>query len=68
MKKKTINILMLLAVMATAFQMTSCSDDDFTATIFDTNDYPLDRNLLHVPAGYLREGQLPGALQYALRL
>lgn len=49
MKKKTINILMLLAVMATAFQVTSCSDDDFTATIFDTNDYPLDRNLYTFP-------------------
>lgn len=49
MMKKTINIFMLFVVIATALQMTSCKDDDFTATIFDTKEYSLDRHLYTFP-------------------
>ena len=49
MMKKTINIIMLLAVMTTAIQLTSCQKDEFTSTIFDTKEYPLDRHLYTFP-------------------
>ena len=46
--KIRINIL-LLAAMTVLAGFTSCSDDDFTASIFDTNEYPLDRSQYSFP-------------------
>ena len=49
MMKKRLNIL-LLATMALMVGFTSCgNDDDFTASIFDINDYPLDRTQYSFP-------------------
>lgn len=49
MMKKRLNIL-LLATMALMAGFTSCgNDDDFTASIFDINDYPLDRTQYSFP-------------------
>ena len=47
--KSKFNILLLLAVMMSALSLTSCKDDDFTPTIFDTTEYPLDRSLYSFP-------------------
>jgi len=47
--KRLSNILLLLAVVATGMQLSSCADDDFTSTIFDTKEYPLDRNQFTFP-------------------
>lgn len=40
-----------LAILATVnvFSFTACSDDDFTATIFDAREYPLDRSSYTFP-------------------
>ncbi len=46
--KTRINILLLAAITVLA-GFTSCSDDDFTASIFDTNEYPLDRSQYSFP-------------------
>ena len=48
--KKQLNILVLFAVTLAAVNMVSCSkDDDLGATIFDTTEYPLDRNSYTFP-------------------
>lgn len=41
----------MLAAMAmvVTVSLTSCSDDDFTASIYDPTDYPLDRELYSFP-------------------
>ena len=49
MMKKSLNILVILATMAVALNMASCSDDELGATIFDTNEYPLDRHAYTFP-------------------
>lgn len=49
MMKKSLNILVVLATMAVALNMASCSDDELGATIFDTNEYPLDRHAYTFP-------------------
>lgn len=47
--KSRLNILLwALAAMLTA-SVASCSDDDFTASIFDTTDKPLDRSSYSFP-------------------
>ena len=46
MKMKT---LLFGAVLAIAGGFVSCSDDDFDPTIFDTNEYPLDRTAYTFP-------------------
>lgn len=44
------NILLLAAVaLVSATTFTACSKDDLGATIFDTNDYPLDRTVYTFP-------------------
>ena len=48
MMKSRFTILMLLA-LGVVLQLASCKDDEFTATIFDTNDYPLDRTQYTFP-------------------
>ena len=46
--KSRFTILMMLA-LAVVLQLASCKDDEFTATIFDTNEYPLDRTQYTFP-------------------
>ena len=48
MKKYTF-AAMLATVFSTLTFFTSCKDDDFTATIFDTTEYPLDRTQYTFP-------------------
>ncbi|MBQ8065488.1 MAG: hypothetical protein IJ144_04855 [Prevotella sp.] len=48
MMKNRFTVLMMLA-LAMVLQLASCKDDEFTATIFDTNDYPLDRTQYTFP-------------------
>lgn len=47
--KKIFNILAVVLSALASFNLTACSDDDFTASIFDTTDYPLDRNAYSFP-------------------
>lgn len=47
--KRLFNILFLLAIATTAIQFSSCKEDEFTATIFDTKEYPLDRTQFTFP-------------------
>lgn len=48
--KKRFNLLLLAALTAVSFGFVSCSDDDdFTATIFDVTEYPLDRTKFTFP-------------------
>lgn len=48
MKSRLDILLWAFAAMLT-LGVASCSDDDFTASIFDTTDYPLDRNSYTFP-------------------
>lgn len=45
--KKLLNIF--FASIAIGMVISSCSDDDFTASIYDPTDYPLDRELYSFP-------------------
>ena len=47
--KQKINILLAVLGMVVLFGTASCSDDDFTESIFDTTDYPLDKNSYSFP-------------------
>ena len=48
--KSRLNILLVLAsMMVASVSLTSCSDDDFTSSIFDTTEYPLDRTQFTFP-------------------
>jgi len=47
--KLRLNILMMLMAGALTVQLTSCSDDNFTDSIFDTTEHPLDRTLYTFP-------------------
>lgn len=47
--KLKLNILLIASAMIVGSGFTSCSDDDFTETIFDTTEYPLDRSLYTFP-------------------
>lgn len=47
--KSRMNIFLMVLGLFVAAGFTSCSDDDFTATIFDTTDYPLDRTSYTFP-------------------
>ena len=42
--KHTFKITFIALLASIAMGFVSCSDDDFTETIFDTTDYPLDRS------------------------
>ena len=44
MMKHTFKITFIALLASIAMGFVSCSDDDFTETIFDTTDYPLDRS------------------------
>ena len=47
---KKLHIFVAVAVLMTTLNLVSCSkDDDLGPTIFDTTDYPLDRNLYTFP-------------------
>lgn len=47
---KSLNkVLFAFVAFCCAFSIYSCSDDDFTETIFDTHDYPLDRTAYTFP-------------------
>lgn len=46
---KKVSFWMIALVTFAALSFSSCSDDDFTSTIFDTNDYPLDRSMYTFP-------------------
>ena len=46
---KKLNILLIALVALTTLNLSSCKDDDFTASIFDTTDYPLDRSAYTFP-------------------
>ena len=43
------NIFLFASTVVLGMGMTSCADDDLGASIFDTNDYPLDRSLYTFP-------------------
>ena len=47
--KNKLNILILAAVALATINMASCTKDDLGPSIFDTKDYPLDRNLYTFP-------------------
>ncbi len=47
--KRKFNYLLLSALAVMSLGFVSCSDDDFTATIFDTTEYPLDRKVYTFP-------------------
>jgi len=47
--KLRLNILLIAAVGTMSAQLTSCSDDNFTDSIFDTTEYPLDRTVYTFP-------------------
>ena len=47
---KKLHILVAVVVLMTTLNLVSCSkDDDLGPTIFDTTDYPLDKNLYTFP-------------------
>lgn len=46
---KSIKLLILAAVALSSVALQSCKDDEFTDSIFDTKDYPLDRASLSFP-------------------
>ena len=47
--KNKLNILLLAVMAIIGIGFTACSEDDFTDSIFDTNDYPLDRHSYSFP-------------------
>ena len=47
--KNKLNILILAAIALATINMASCTKDDLGPSIFDTKDYPLDRNLYTFP-------------------
>lgn len=47
--KETMKTLLIGALALTTLCFTSCDDDDLGPTIFDTNDYPLDRSAYTFP-------------------
>lgn len=47
--KNLINIFAVILIAASSVNFASCSDDDFTATIFDTTEYPLDKSAYSFP-------------------
>lgn len=48
--KKTLTIMLLaLATTMATVQLTSCKDDELGPTIFDTKEYPLDKNSFTFP-------------------
>ncbi len=47
--KRKLNTWLMGAAIAFTGVFASCSDDDFGPTIFDTNDYPLDRSAYTFP-------------------
>lgn len=47
--KKIFNILAVVLSALASFNLVACSDDDFTESIFDTTDYPLDRSAYSFP-------------------
>ena len=47
--KNKLNILILAVVAIATVNMASCTKDDLGPSIFDTKDYPLDRNLYTFP-------------------
>ncbi|MBR1719820.1 MAG: hypothetical protein IJ726_05305, partial [Phocaeicola sp.] len=49
MMKHTFKITFFALVATMVMGFVSCSDDDFTETIFDTTEYPLDRSLYTFP-------------------
>ncbi|MBO5612349.1 MAG: hypothetical protein J5918_07105 [Prevotella sp.] len=47
--KKQFKFWMIVLPLVLSAGLTSCSDDDFTQTIFDTTEYPLDRTSYTFP-------------------
>lgn len=47
--KLKLNILLVAFATVLCGGLSSCSDDDFTSTIFDTTDYPLNRSTYSFP-------------------
>lgn len=47
--KSSFKTLFIVALAAAGFSLSSCSDDDLGATIFDTTDYPLDKSIYTFP-------------------
>lgn len=47
--KNKLSLLLLAAIAMVGIGFTACSEDDFTESIFDTNDYPLDRHAYSFP-------------------
>lgn len=47
--KKILSIMFAAMAVMVSVSLTSCSDDDFTASIYDPHDYPLDRDLFTFP-------------------
>ena len=69
--KKKFGIFAILAVsLLTAGVMSSCSDDDFEPSIFDTNDYPLDRSSVTFPLDtfIIENFRIPYNLRYVYKM
>lgn len=65
-----LNTLVWAALFMVGCATVSCSDDDFTETIFDTKDYPLDRSVVTFPLDtFLKVNyQEPYNLRYIYRM
>ena len=68
--KLRLNILLLVAALMVGAGFTSCSDDDFTASIFDTTERPLDRTQYSFPLDtFIKKNFLePYNLQFLYRM
>lgn len=68
--KLKLNILAWAALLMLGFTAASCSDDEFTGSIFDTTEYPLDRSVTTFPLDtFLKVNfQEPYNLRYIYRM
>lgn len=68
--KKFLNIIIVALVVLTSFNLVSCSDDDFTPTIFDTTEHPLDPTSYTYPLdAFVRDNFLkPYNMRYLYRM
>lgn len=70
MTNKTIKTFFITATMALAYTAVSCSDEDFTESIFDPTEYPLDQSVYTFPLDtFVKKNFLePYNLRYLYRM
>ena len=68
--KKFSNIITVALVVLASFNLVSCSDDDFTPSIFDTTELPLDPTSYTYPLdAFVRDNFLkPYNMKYLYRM